>query len=186
VTEVSSALIVAVADATGNTIRLRSIKVVQMTPLARFDWHKRSFLRHSHLQALLRSRMLRWPWTMTKARLQALLGSRMLRWPWTSGRRTGRPTAACPVLRTHGPCPPARPPNASASTSAPSAELARQYGISRQRVREIVRSEASWIARNGPDEAGTEPSALPRQGSFRDLRELPAAIPRTRRMMVEP
>jgi DNA-binding GntR family transcriptional regulator len=68
----------------------------------------------------------------------------------------------------------------------PVAELARQYGISRQRVREIVRSEEFWIARTGLDGASTSPIAPPRLGTFRDLRELPAAIPRTRRMLVDP
>jgi hypothetical protein len=67
----------------------------------------------------------------------------------------------------------------------PVAELARQYGISRQRVREIVRSEEFWLARNGPDRIGGEVRHPAKYGMPAD-RDVATAVPRTLTIMRDP
>jgi hypothetical protein len=67
----------------------------------------------------------------------------------------------------------------------PVAELARQYGISRQRVREIVRSEESWLARTGLDRLSGEVRHPARHGMPAD-RDVATAVPRTMMVVSDP
>jgi hypothetical protein len=67
----------------------------------------------------------------------------------------------------------------------PVAELAREYGISRQRVREIVRCEESWLARNGPDRLSGD-VRHPAQHETPSDRDVATAVPRTLMMVSDP
>jgi hypothetical protein len=72
----------------------------------------------------------------------------------------------------------------AARQGVPVPEIARQHGTPTMRIREIVRSEAAWQAHLARDQPPNLRSA--REASPRDLREMPAAIPRTTRMIVDP
>jgi hypothetical protein len=64
-------------------------------------------------------------------------------------------------------------------------EIAHQFGLSHQRVREILRSEARWSARNGRNHTSGHDRHPAQQGWTRE-REVAGAFPRTTAMLSDP
>jgi hypothetical protein len=73
----------------------------------------------------------------------------------------------------------------AAQRGVPIGELARQFGISRQRVREIMRTDARWLARNGPDRLSGEYRHPAQCGTPCD-RDAATAMPRTLMVLLDP
>ena len=64
-------------------------------------------------------------------------------------------------------------------------ELARRYGISHQRVREIIRHDLRWLARHGPDQLSGEDRHPAQYGPASD-RQVDNAVPHTMMVMPDP
>ena len=64
-------------------------------------------------------------------------------------------------------------------------ELTRRFGITYQRVREIIRTELRWLVRNGPDQLSGEDRHPAQHGRASD-RLVDNAVPHTTMVMPDP
>ena len=72
-----------------------------------------------------------------------------------------------------------------AQQGTPVRALARRFGITYQRVREIVRNDLRWLVRNGPDWLSGE-DRHPAQHGPPSNRQVATAVPRTMKVMSDP